>query len=96
MGLAAAAILGPAALASLGRAAKNRMSGAVPAGGQFWFYVTQPTAVFGIEAYNDVVGELTPGDWFLAQGRHDEWVHVSDEATGIEGWVSGESAHPAS
>ncbi len=95
VGMAAGVVLTPALVGSLERAAKERSSGAASTTASFWFYVTEPTPLFGLEDYSTVVGELSPGSWYLAQGTHGEWVHAVDSATNVEGWVAGPAAQPA-
>ena len=94
--MAAAAVLGPAALGSLTKAVKKRASGAAPSAGAFWFYVSQPTPVFGIDDHRTVAGQLQPGSWFLARDTYGKWLHVEDKASGLEGWISSEAAQAAS
>jgi len=95
VGMAAGAVLTPPLVESLKKAAKGRSSGAASTTASFWFYVAQPTPLFGLEDYSTVVGELSPGSWYSAQGTHGEWVHAVDSATNVEGWVAGPAAHPA-
>jgi hypothetical protein len=95
VGMAAGALLSPALVESLRKAAKGRSKGVASTTASFWFYVTQPTPLFGLEDASTVVGELSPGSWYLAQGTHGEWVHAVDGATSVEGWVAGPAAQPA-
>ncbi len=95
VGMAAAAVLTPALLGSLERTAKGRSSGAAPTAAPFWFYVTRSTPLFGLSDYGTIVGELSPGTWYLAQGTYGEWVHAVDRATNVQGWVAAQAALPA-
>ena len=89
MGLAAAGVLGPVALGSLAKAVQKRANSEPGTGNEYWFYVDQPTPMFGLEDYERVTAELSPGTWYLAKDAYDEWVHVVDEGAGLEGWIAG-------
>jgi hypothetical protein len=92
--IAAGAVLGPAAVGSLARAVQKRSSGAPSDDGPYWFYVDEPTPMFGLEEYREV-GEAVPGSWYLAVGTYGDWVHASDQQSMVEGWIAARAAKPA-
>ena len=94
MGLAAAAVLGPAAASGLARAAKKRLAGEASSEDAFWFYVGEPTQVFGLEDYA-LIGQINPGNWYLCRGVFEDWAQMKDEDSDLEGWVSADAVHRA-
>ncbi len=84
----AAAAVGATGVASRAAAARKRAS----AGGQlvdpYWFHVTEATDLYGLDEYESILGQLAPGAWYLAKATYDEWVHVWDEESGLEGWAA--------
>ncbi len=80
--------MGATGVASRAAAARKRAS----AGGQlvdpYWFHVTEATDLYGLDEYESILGQLAPGAWYLAKATYDEWVHVWDEESGLEGWAA--------
>ena len=70
---------------------QKRSSGEASTEDPYWFYVEEPTPMLGLEEYK-LVGELTPGVWYLAKGTHGDWLHVADQNATIEGWIAGWAA----
>lgn len=60
----------------------------------YWFYVSTPTDMYGIDEYETVIARLAPGTWYTAVATYDEWVHAFDEPSGFEGWVAKDVVTP--
>ena len=82
-------------MGSLARAAQKHSDGETPAGGVYWFYVGQPTPMFGLTDFERVIAQLIPGTWYLAKATYHEWVHAADENSNMEGWIAGWAVEPA-
>ncbi len=89
-GLASGAAAGAAALGATSRAAaaQKRATAGSSAVDPHWFYVTAPTEMYGLDNYDDVIGQVEPGSWYEAKAIYDDWVHAVDQSTGREGWVA--------
>jgi serine/threonine protein kinase len=52
----------------------------------FWFYVDDPEPLVSPHDHSRTVGELQPGQWYVAGEQSGDWVYVADEH-GTEGWI---------
>jgi len=80
--------VGVTGVASRAAAARKRAAGGGRLVDPYWFHVTQATDVYGLDEYDRIVGQLGPGAWYLAKATYDEWIHVLDDETGLEGWAA--------
>lgn len=89
MGLAAgsAAAAGVAGAASQAAAAQERATSGGQISHPYRFYVSATTDLYGIADYGTVIARLVPGTGYTAKATYDDWVHVFDESSGLEGWV---------
>jgi hypothetical protein len=93
LGLATTGALLMARKRAAERAADEADTGDVPE--PYWCYVMASTAVYPLSGQEEIVGYLSPGNWYLARATYDEWVHVRDDDAGLEGFAARSAINPA-